>query len=387
VRWTPNRGPAASRITLRGRRFQSGRRVRIRFGELRAGNARVGRRGTFKKRFRVPSLPVGTYRVKVTAGSVVVRFSFAITIGYDLKAALESVPTATGYRYGARDNLGNTLDTLKVIANPAGGYLGVYHTLVGGVFVPKLATSTNLLGWRHRTDLDADASQPTIARLTDGGFVVAYEKHSGCTGLGPGGNCLRFLHYPNGTALLAGQADRSFQAPRTLSRCAEGTPNIYSAHLDPDIMHSRLDVGFHYFRGCDVDREARGTLTNFRAWSARVESRLNTALEAFDPGGNIGDRDNLRLDGNSYNLQEVQFRKGVFGSWRTFLYEWSSGRARRLAVQTHGGSTAFANPTFTALGGPLGRAVLVVTLFIPHQGAARGETGELIYYRVLPGTP
>ena len=45
---------------------------------------------------------------------------------------------------------------------------------------------------------------------------------------------------------------------------------------------------------------------------------------------------------------------------------------------------AFANPTFTSLLSPSGRPALLVTLFIPLQGAGQNEAGELVYYRELP---
>jgi hypothetical protein len=302
-----------------------------------------------------------------------------------LKSLIEPVASATGHRYHVRDSAGSTMDTLKIIPDPAGGYLGVYHTHVGTSYRVKLATSSNLLTWTWRADLEGTASQPTIARLSDGGFLVALEKHLGCTGTGVGDedNCLKFIHYPDRASLLAATADRALRVPRTLSNCAEGTPNIYSATLGPTIANSTIDVGFHYFRGCDVDRQARGTLTNFQSWSARVEPQLNAAFEAFEPGGNIGDRDNLVFEGGSYNVHEVQFRKGIFASWRAFLYDWATSRARRLDIQTHGGSTAFANPTLTSLTSPSGRPALVVTMFVPMGGAASGETGELVYYREL----
>ena len=251
-----------------------------------------------------------------------------------MRPAIENVTSATAYRYLSRDDKGSTLDTLKVIPSPGGGYLGVYHTLTAGVFVTKLARSTNLLTWTHVVDLEPSASQPTIAALSDGGFLVAYEKDAGCTGTGPGGNCLGFRHYAGLASLLAGTGDRSFQAPRTLSRCAEGTPNIYGADLRPDIGHSTIDVGFHYFRNCDVDRQARGTLHNFSAWSANVEGGLNAAFEAFGPGGNIGDRDFMRLGGGSFNIHEVQFAKGDFGTWRVYPLRLAL-RARDAARDPH----------------------------------------------------
>jgi photosystem II stability/assembly factor-like uncharacterized protein len=46
---------------------------------------------------------------------------------------------------------------------------------------------------------------------------------------------------------------------------------------------------------------------------------------------------------------------------------------------THGGSTAFANPTATMLRDPEGRDALMATLFVPMEGAAPGEAGSLLY--------
>jgi hypothetical protein len=43
---------------------------------------------------------------------------------------------------------------------------------------------------------------------------------------------------------------------------------------------------------------------------------------------------------------------------------------------THGASTAFANPTATMLRDPAGRDALMVTLFLPMEGAAPGERSD-----------
>lgn len=302
-----------------------------------------------------------------------------------LRSAIEDVTGATAYRYFVRDNEGTSLDGLKVIQNPKGGYLGVYHSLQQGVFTVKLARSANLLTWVRVANLDIDASQPTLAATPAGGFVLADEKDSGCTGAGPGGTCLGFRHYPNVPALLAGAADRSFQAPRTLSKCAEGTPNIYSMRTRRSIRHSTIKIGFHYFRDCQVDRQAGGVLRDFSSWSALVDRRANALLEASRPAGNIGDRDYARVPGGRFSINEIQLRRNDFTSWRVFLYDRIAGRAQQLQMKTHGSSTAFANPTFTVLRSPSGRPALVVTLFLPFQSAARGEAGELIYYRELRG--
>jgi len=56
-------------------------------------------------------------------------------------------------------------------------------------------------------------------------------------------------------------------------------------------------------------------------------------------------------------------------------------------VRTHGGSTAFGNPTASTVKAPSGAPALVVTMFIPKTGAAPGEPGELVYFREYGGRP
>jgi hypothetical protein len=309
-----------------------------------------------------------------------------------LISLIQDVQGATAYKYGVHDLDGRTMDTVKIIPNPAGGYLAVYHYLSVGdnSFHVRVATSSDLLKWRASpNELGAHESQPTIAYLSDGGFLVAVEADT--NGSPTPRVWVRFKHYASLDALLAGSADRTFDAPHTLvprDSGAEGTPNIYSVSLAPDLANSTVDVGFHYYMNADVDRQARGTLTNLGSaspgWTTRVESKLNRDLLASgDVHGNVGDRDHMMWFGRSYNLHEVQLTKHDFGSWRVNLYDWSSGTATRLAVKTRLRSTSFANPTFTNLRSPRpgGRNAVVVTLFLPSEGAKSGEGGELIYYK------
>ena len=296
-----------------------------------------------------------------------------------LASIIGTVTAATGYRYGVRDSVGNRMDTLKVIDNPAGGYLGVYHT---GDQV-KLATSTDLLTWTFRQTLDPQATQPTILALPTGGFLTAVEYNNQS---GSGGR-VRLRHYPTLTALLAGSHDREATPTRTLSACNEGTPTIFSASLTPDIDHSVIDVGFHYQRDCNLDRQARGRLTNFTGWTAVADTALDAAITAAaaaqgqQVNGNIGDRDVVFFDNGRYTVHEVQYRKGDFGSWRVYLNTWQTGSIGYLPITTHGGSTAFANPSVTAIRSPAGQPAVAVSLFLPSEGAAPGEAGPLIFYR------
>jgi hypothetical protein len=268
------------------------------------------------------------------------------------------------------------MHTLKVVKSPSGGYLGVYHTVSAGRFTVKVATSVDLLNWRFAANLTQDASQPTIYPLRWGATLVAYENHVGCPG---GKRCLALKHYPTQSALLSGVPGRSVILPRTLSTCAEGTPNIFSA--TPSL--STVDIGFHFFEGCRVDRQARGTLTDFdpATWAPHTSAGVDAAVVAAgaSPDGMIGDRDGGTFAGTYHRLIEAQLRPGDFSSWRNFLY--SGGTATQLSIRTHGGSQAFANPTFTALPLPNGRPGVVVTQFVPNSVAAPGEAGELVYYR------
>src|SRR5262249_37569639 len=82
-----------------------------------------------------------------------------------------------------------------------------------------------------------------------------------------------------------------------------------------------------------------------------------------------------------FGVIEGQFTKGDFGSWRSFIYDYQTGNADMMSIRTDGGSASFANPSITNLVAPNGQSAIAVTMFIPSQGAAPGEAGELIYYR------
>jgi hypothetical protein len=291
--------------------------------------------------------------------------------------ALEQVTQADGYRYTARDHLGRSMDTLKILRR-GNGYLGVYHTFSNGRFEVRVATSRNLVTWRHRALLATNASQPTVARRPGGGYLVAYEKDSGCRG---GNNCLAFRRYDSARRLLsARQHGRERRIHRTFSKCAEGTPNFFR------ITASSFEIGFHYFQDCRVDRQARGTYSlRTGSWRPRTLPAIDGGLLAAgaDPGGNIGDRDAtfyapVGADRGVYEAM-ITPRSAGFGGWRCFAEE--QGVITRLSVRTHAGSTACANPTITGAKTPDGRPGLIVTYFIPVEGAGRNEAGTLVFWR------
>ena len=97
--------------------------------------------------------------------------------------------------------------------------------------------------------------------------------------------------------------------------------------------------------------------------------------------GNIGDRDAFAVRQLRYSVHEVQYAKGDFASWRVYLNTWQTGTVAYLPIMTHGGSTAFANPSVTLITSPSGRPAVVVTLFVPSEGAGPGEAGQLLFFR------
>jgi hypothetical protein len=290
---------------------------------------------------------------------------------HQLESLIVDVTLSDGFVYNAHDDAGHSMDTAKIIPDPAGGFIAVYHTLVNGQFKVNLATSPDLLDWTWVRELagsnSGSASQPTILQSGDA-FVMAWEQEPR--------NHLKLSYFNSRDDLMAGAVAKSYEAPMVLSSCANGTPNLYAANSE------RVDVGFHYFDNCVVDRQARGIVT-WDGFSASAQHNFDNALLYWGVKGNIGDRDGyLDFEGFNFGVIEGQFVNGDFGSFRTFVFDYQTGNADPLPVRTHGGSRAFANPTFTIVTVD-GVPAIVTTLFLPSEGAAAGEAGELIYFRKL----
>ena len=326
-----------------------------------------------------------------------------------LRAIVEDVRGATAVRYDARDDRGVGLDGLDPVQ--AGGTLvGVHHALVDGRFQLAVATSEDLVTWRHRAVLDEDASQGTLVALPDRGFLVVYEKATWLSALprvqlAPQLEALQGLvdrvnlairHYPSLEALLAGRHGARALLPLRVSRHAEGTPHIARVAWGGALERSVLELGFHRFADVtgdgfpDVDRQASGTLSGMSRWTPRIEPGLDRAfLRAGElhqgfrrpPSGNLGDRDGVLLDGRALVVHEAQYVRGDFATWRLFLRDPDTGTVRPLEVRTHGASRALANASVTRVDAPGGGRATLVTAFVPREGAAPGEAGTLLWYR------
>ena len=287
---------------------------------------------------------------------------------------IESAGMAEKRVFGAKDNQGVGLDCLKAIQLPGGSFIGVHHALKSGVFSLNLIESDDLMSWRHVRVVEQHAHQGTLKQIGDG-FLAAWEMD------GPGGNWIRIVHYPSLQALKKGKEDKRFDAERSLAPTAEGTPVIRAADKDLRVIR----VGMHYYRDQDVDRQAVGVLRDWENWYAKPLSKINR-LES-DWHGNIGDRDIFRYQGQDWMALEAQKTKHAWDSWRILLGKDPSGPFQELKIRTPGGSKSFANPNITPVtfGGKPG---LFVSLFLPSEGNAAGESGQMIsWVPFLEGTP
>ncbi|MEY2514327.1 MAG: hypothetical protein QOJ89_1685 [bacterium] len=292
---------------------------------------------------------------------------------------------ATSFDADVKDNLGRSLDGLDVIAAPAGSpsrYIGVHHSLVGGVYLTQLASSDDLRHWTHVRDLDAHASQPSIVALPDGGYLVGLERDTPDAQYVSTSN-LVVHHYASWAALAGGAADATANIPRTLAQTAEGTPALEVVSWN-GVASSQIAITFHYLKNISVDRQASGTLTNFASWAPVADTTVNDLFIGLGTRGNLGDRAELAFEGHRFAVLEAQSIKGDFGSWRWYLYDRDRAEARLLALHAPAGSYAFGNPTVKTLPGPDGQPLLLVSGYAFAQGAAPAEAGQFIALRRLP---
>ena len=316
----------------------------------------------------------------VAKGSDVQNGSFLDLVVETFENVKDLPPTQ--YRYNAKDDQGIGLDTIKIIQISERVYLGVYHSLIGGTFQVRLANSTDLLNWTYVRTIELGASQPTIAPVPNGAYIVAFEKEENAS------SHLKLHYYSNLSALIHGPSSFTIDIPRNLSETHEGTPNFYNITVVQNTL--RACIGFHYDNiTANADEVAVGWLTvpldnpQDYIWYSKPQKEYNWKLRGdWDVKGNIGDRDYGQIFGRNFTLQEgcLGERNGHWAYWRIFLYDHLTNDFTMLNIKTHKGATSFGNPTFTFLKSPDGKHCIVVTYFLFSEGAACGEAGELIFY-------
>jgi hypothetical protein len=284
--------------------------------------------------------------------------------------------------FGLKDNLGQPMDCLRVIALRPGSYLGVYQVGTGNRFVVDLAASTNLRTWRELHILQRNASQPDLV-AAGGGFLLATEATSEADS-SYGAHYLDVRYYPSVTSLMLGRPARALVLPHRLAKPdsgVEGTPDIAAADLRGGLGHSAITITFHYL-SAGLDREGVGVLTDFSRWSAQQDDPLDDALTGAGLAGKHGDRSFVPGTGDDLELVEAQ--RDAAADWQVYLYNRVSGAVTSLPIRTPGASRSFANPTIGCVPDPAGATVAVVTFFLPNQQAGPEEAGELLYYQPSP---
>lgn len=308
-----------------------------------------------------------------------------------LQELIENVPCAGSGQatYGTTDNLGGSMDVLDPISDPAGGYLGVYHTEFGPhswEFRISLAQSADLIHWTRIVVLDPlGASMPTLRAVPGNhGFLLAYEKK-----IPNVGNIVRLRYYRSLGALQAGRFAAQRDLAQTFSRFNDGTPTILSITWNQSLARSVIHIGFHYETeakgGRGPDREAIGTLVDFKRWTARTETPLDAALDRQGLSGSHGDWRQFGFAGDRWRIYEGQAIWNDFGSWRVVLEDTSNGHLYQLTLNsdTQAVSGSFANPVVAVLPAPDGNGqVIAVTLYL-FTADAPAVPGELVYYQTL----
>ncbi len=260
----------------------------------------------------------------------------------DLINHLESVPSAEAYVYQLKDDQDRAMDCLKILSTTQGQYMGISHSFQDGFFSVRLSHSKNLIDWQFLGVLDQHASQPNIWLTENGAYIVAYEKDT------PNSCWIRLRFYPDLTHLRRAEFSAERDIQRALAPTAEGTPSFESVKLvNNQLNQSEIHLRFHYYKRAKVDRLAEGQLINFCCWKAKPLDAINRQLEKEWASGNFGDRDKFNWQGQAYYLQEVQKKLYDWSSWRIALCDADGMPLKELSIETHHGSSSYANPNIS----------------------------------------
>jgi hypothetical protein len=295
--------------------------------------------------------------------------------------------------YGAKDNLGDPLALLNVVPDPDGGYLGVYDYPAGGSvgqdFVVALAHSADLLHWTRLGILDAGATTPTLERIWGtSGYLFTDEKFSAS----PPYDHIRLRYYANLQDVINNLVRAQIDLPLRYSPYGDGTPNVMHISWRGGLHQSVIELGFHYLPGANnavhqgPDREALGTLRDFRTWKTARDISTDRLLDSVSIDGKHGNRSQFSFGGQLWRVYEGQtsFVVNGFSNWRVILENVADRKMVPLSITTAAGAFAssFGSPIVHVVPAPGGASpVLLVTMYVFYAGPAEG--GELIYDQPL----
>lgn len=340
--------------------------------------------------------------------------------------ALGDVRHAMAHAYDLKDSTKLQMASLHLLPPSEGATPGerVYHAaymsmLPKSEWEVRVANSTDLISWTFVNKILPDADMPYAFPLPNGWILLAHEQWMR-EGAGPSSEApsrLGFKLYYSLFDLLAGRHFNSFVAPLSLGAHStlEGTPNIFNASVVTrnGLLMVDAQVGFHYNDLKGVDTVGHGSLSSFGPTSKEAGIRWETASSvgydsAFKKAGcigNIGQRDAGELGGSLVVVQEgntAHMPPTVWAEWKLWIYMPAAGEAvlgaggptgagtiTQLKPKTHGGSTAFGNPSFKVLPCPNekqrgGKQCVFVSFFAFGEGAAPGEAGVVAFVASAP---
>jgi hypothetical protein len=228
---------------------------------------------------------------------------------------------------------------------------------------------------------------PTLRAIPGNpGYLLAYEKAEA-----HGGDHMRVRYYRRLADVLDNDVAAQIDLPRLFSPNSNGTPSLTSISWNGGLEKSVIDIGFHYEtvtrKGAGPDREAFGTLSGFRRWTATKDPDTDALLDGQRLTGNHGDSRQFMFDNEVWRLYEGQTRFDNFKTWHVLLYDPTTRTMHLLSMNTELGTseTSFGNPTAQLEPAPNGSGhVLVITMYIFNSPATSSESGELVYYQTAP---
>jgi hypothetical protein len=313
-------------------------------------------------------------------------------------SAVADVPCPSTGRaiYGLTDSAGQPMAGLDPIADPRGGYLGVYSTApAGNTQSPApgsqlvLARSSNLTSWRRIRVLTGGGAQgaggagyPTLQATPGGGYLLAFQS----------AQRIRLAFYRSLSALLAARQAASSELPLRLSRRQNGAPWFESLVWNGNLRRSQLTLGFDYRSSGSggLEREGIGVVRGLRSWSARPDSETDGLLDQGGLTGDHGQQRQFTVAGRSWRILDAQelasSRAGTQAGWHVALYDLAGPHIFLLKLGTPNGTiaTSFGSPVARVLPAPAGGGqALVVSLYLFGSEAGRGHAGELLYWNPI----
>lgn len=197
--------------------------------------------------------------------------------------------------------------------------------------------------------------------------------------------------------------------PRTLGPVCEGTPSFEDVQFSGSLATSKITLRFHYYQDSVHDQQAIGVFEGSKyvndesqlqgydgmssikiqdskltdvsfIWSTKAEWEANKAIQKLGFKGNIGSRNKFTWNHTDYHLLESQKCIGCWDKWHILLVDSNMMPIVVLPITTPGHSKSFANPNIFQMPDKY-----LITYFMPSQGNAPKEVGDLIYEIKVPG--